>query len=71
LVPYCREIITRCLKAWRKYSRYSANKEHIEDRIRDLSASLTAKKCLRDWFFAATHDGGRKLRMRIMAKKLQ
>jgi hypothetical protein len=32
---------------------------------------LTSQKYLRDWFSVATADGGLKMKMRIMAKKLQ
>jgi hypothetical protein len=72
LGPQQRSTAQRCLIQWHRYAKLQSRKDQITTYLTNLNASLTARKTLQNWYLAATKgDGGSKLKMRIMAKKIE
>jgi hypothetical protein len=51
---------------WRNYVKYRANKVEIKEHMGSVSASLLARRVLREWFEASSNN----LPARIFANKL-
>jgi hypothetical protein len=62
--------VRRCLASWRRYAKCNATRHAKEQHLQRVRDSLAARRCLREWFEAATHDGGAGLRARMLANKL-